>query len=194
MSDDYRIRQAERDREYQAAFESPEARAWIESMQPEERQRLEAEGLLKPLVPGSGGGLRDEDLADSSLASETPDMAAAIDREPAPAALRPACDDERIWDILRRLLGELLSETNAKLTIDCLALVSGVGFLGDSMTEIAKCHGITRATVSKRCVALCTKLGLPPSRAMRALTARASYARTQHKIRRDYELRNNRGR
>lgn len=193
MSDDYASRQAQRDREYQAAFESPEARAWIESLPLDEPRRIEADGLLKPLVPSSGSGMRGEDLADSPLASETPDMAAAVDREPTPAS-QQTCEDERLWDVLRRLLGELLNETNAKLTIDCLAVVRGVGFLGDSMTEIAKCHGITRATVSKRCVALCLKLGLPPSRAMRALTARASYARTQHKIRRDYELRNNRRR
>ena len=47
------------------------------------------------------------------------------------------------------------------------------------MTEIAKRHGLTRAAVSKRCVELAQKIGLPPSRAMRSLTARVAYAQAR---------------
>ena len=89
-------------------------------------------------------------------------------------------DNEQIWDVLRRLLGELLTQKNAKLSLECLALVSGVSFLGDSMTAIAQRHGVTRAAVSKRCVELTEKLGVLPSRAMRSLTARVAYARARH--------------
>ena len=54
-------------------------------------------------------------------------------------------------------------------------LVSGLIYSGDSMTDIAQRHGITRAAVSKRCVELTELLNLRPSRAMRSLTARKSY-------------------
>jgi len=193
MRDDYAIRQAERDREYEAAFNSPEVLQWIESLDPKERQRLEAEGLLKPLIQRNGSGMRDEDLADSALASETPDIIGAIENRSGASEADPM-NDERLWDVLRRLLGELLNQKNAKLTIECLAVVSGIGFMGDSMTEIARRNGVTRAAVSKRCVELTEKLGLPPSRGMRSLTARMSYARTQHSIRQHHEQRNHRRR
>ena len=58
--------------------------------------------------------------------------------------------------------------------------------MGDSMTAIAKRHGVTRAAVSKRYIQLTEQLDMLPSRAMRSLTARATYrtAQTKH-----YELR-----
>ena len=188
MNDDYAKRQAERDRQYIESYNTPEVKQWIASLTPEDRRRLEADGLLKPLIQNHGSGMNDVDLAESSLASESPDIATAID--PPPPVVATSVDNEQLWDVLRRLLGELLSQPNAKLTIECLAVVSGIGFLGDSMTQIAKRHGVTRAAVSKRCVELTEKLNLPPSRAMRALTARASYARTQHQIRKRHEQRN----
>ena len=189
MSNDYSIRQSERDREYEAAYDSPEVLKWIESLDPKERERLEAEGLLKPLIQRSGTGMREEDLADSPLASETPDISGGIDAAVSTQDAAPMNDD-RLWDVLRRLLGELLNQKNATLTIECLAVVSGIGFTGDSMTEIARRNGVSRAAVSKRCVELTEKLGLPPSRAMRSLTARVSYARSQHAIHRNHEQRN----
>ena len=67
------------------------------------------------------------------------------------------------------------------LALDCLALVSGVGFMGDSMTAIAKRHKVTRAAVSKRCIHLTEQLDLLPSRSMKSLTARTSYRTAQTK-------------
>ena len=64
---------------------------------------------------------------------------------------------------------------NARLTAECIALVSGLNYSGSSMTHIAGKHGITRAAVSKRCVELTELLGIRPSRAMRSLTARKRY-------------------
>jgi hypothetical protein len=55
------------------------------------------------------------------------------------------------------------------------------------MTEIAKRHGITRAAVSKRCVELTELLDLPPSRAMRSLTARMAYRSARIKSTRSHE-------
>jgi hypothetical protein len=89
-------------------------------------------------------------------------------------------DAEQIWDVLRRLIGELLVQRNAQLSLECLALVSGVSFLGDSMNAIGRRHGLSRAAVSKRCVEMTVKLGVLPSRAMRSLTAREAYASARH--------------
>lgn len=193
MSDDYAKNEAQRNQRYRESWESPEVKAWIESLSPEERQRMEAKGLLGPMLPKDGGGtLLTQDLAESTLASEEPDIISQIEPEESPG--RQPLQDERVWEILRRLIGELLAQNNPALSIDCLAMVSGIGFMGDSMTEIAKRHGVTRAAVSKRCVDLTEKLMIQPARAMRSLTARQSYARTQHRIRHHHERRNHQSR
>jgi DNA-directed RNA polymerase specialized sigma24 family protein len=94
---------------------------------------------------------------------------------PEPEEVPESCDTETVWTALRRVLGEILNHDNARLTAECIALVSGLSYSGASMAEIARRHGITRAAVSKRCVELTELLDLRPSRAMRSLTARKSY-------------------
>lgn len=173
MSDDYAARQAERDREYQAAFNTPEARAWIEALPADERQRLEAEGLLKPLVPGGGNGLRDEDLAESSLASETPDMAAAVDREPTPPE-QSAGDSA---DALASFCARIRSASKPLLVFDAICFATGILALdGKSQTALAKSHGVSRAAFSKIATQWCKTFGLKPSRGMKSAKARTVYA------------------
>ena len=176
-ADDYRPKQAARDAEYRREYA-----AWLATLTPAERARVKAAGLAEPVRDehGYGSNFSERDLAETSLA--------ATDSHPLDS-IEPACDQpgfqaqrtdaEEVWDVVRRLLGELLVQKNAKLALECLALTSGVSFLGDSMTEIAKRHGLTRAAVSKRCVELAQKIGLPPSRAMRSLTARVAYAQAR---------------
>ncbi len=82
---------------------------------------------------------------------------------------------------LARIAGELASTANARLSLEVLALVSGICYQGMSQTAIAERHGVTRAAVSKRCVELTEKLGLPPSRAMKSEASRAVYADAQKK-------------
>jgi hypothetical protein len=175
--DDYRPRQNQRDAEYRRQYA-----AWLASLTPAQFARVKAAGLDQPVRDehGHGSNFSERDLAETPLASEDSHL---LDR------IEPACDQpgyqaqhtdaEQVWDALRRLLGELLVQKKAKLALECLALASGVSFLGDSMTEIARRHGLTRAAVSKRCIELTEKLNLPPSRAMRALTARLAYARAR---------------
>ena len=66
----------------------------------------------------------------------------------------------------------VLADPNPSLGRECMALVTGIGYEGDSMQEIANRHGVTRASVSKRCVELCETLGIPPTRAMRSVKNR----------------------
>jgi transposase-like protein len=78
--------------------------------------------------------------------------------------------------ILRHFVADILAEGNARLTIECIAIATNLSaYHGDSMTDVARRHGVTRQAVSKRCVDICDRLGLPPSRAMRSKEARAKY-------------------
>jgi len=176
FSEDKRMR----DDAYRKAY-----RDWVAKLPRKERRRLERQGLLEPAVDalhiGKGEDISAMPIADATTLPhvETFDGGDAV---AGGGEVATATDDgtEVVWDALRRVLGELLSEDNARLSLECLALVSGVGFQGSSMTEIARRHGVTRAAVSKRCVALSRELRLTRSRAMRSLTARASYRTAQN--------------
>lgn len=180
MKDDYAIRQAERDRQYERAWESPETKAWIESLPPSERKRLEAEGVLKPMLHKHGTGMSEQDLAESNLARVEATFIEKIDEQPILLSAAAENADEKMLDMLRRLIAEVLSQNNARLTLECLALACGLATLqGESMTNIAKRHGVSRAAVSKRCVDITEKLNLPPSRSMRSKKAREAYRKAQ---------------
>lgn len=166
--DEYSQRQKAKDAEYARQY-----RAWIDSLPPDERRKLEAQGLAAPDVAHHGNGSAKGDAADSPLMREGDDPAVMPEPEPEPTS--DTCEIEFVWDAVRRVLGEILIHDNSRLTTECIALVSGLSYTGCSETQIARRHGITRAAVSKRCVELTELLGLRPSRAMRSLTARKSY-------------------
>ena len=183
ISSSYAARQRERDDKYRREYTE-----WISSLPPEERCRVKEMGLDKAYLPcGSGGAAKD--AAESSRARcednyeepETPGCDSLVHLE-ASSTVESFSDTEGLHDLLRRLVGEMVSQSNARLSLDCLALVTGLAYDGDSMTEIAKRHDVTRAAVSKRCVELTQSLNLKPSRAMRSLLARQSYrkARMNH--------------
>jgi hypothetical protein len=184
--DDYRPRQDQRDAKYRRDY-----LAWVAGMSPQEYADAKARGLLQPLLEdhGFGSNFAERDLAETSLASEDSHL---LDR------IEPACDQpgyqaqhmdaELLWDIIRRLVGHLMQQDNARLALDCLALASGVAFLGDSMTAVGRKHGLSRAAVSKRCIELLREINLPPSRAMRPLTAREAYADARKESLRSHEL------
>ena len=181
---DYIASQSVKNARYKREYES-----WIAGLSPKERARFEAEGLAAPCMddqPASHCGLT-VDIAESPVASDDFDIAEAIDPKPAPTP-GDGLTDEALWDIVRRLIGEILGMQNRSLTVECLAIVSGLSYFGDSMSEIAMRHGVTRAAVSKRCVELTERLSLPPSRAMRSLTARKSYRVAQLRVRANQEF------
>ena len=62
-----------------------------------------------------------------------------------------APQNERVLHALRMLLAEALAHDNARLTVECLALVCGLHQPGVTMSSIAMCHEVSRAAVSKRC-------------------------------------------
>ncbi len=71
-------------------------------------------------------------------------------------------------ETMRRLVGLILADSKPSLGRECLALVTGIGFMGCSMAEIANRHGVTRAAVSRRCNEIADTFGLQSVRAMRS--------------------------
>ena len=175
ISSSYAARQQERDDKYRREYTE-----WINTLPPEERRRVKELGLDKAYLPcGSGGAAKD--AAESSRARcedhlEEPASDDSVHQEPSatkPCSVTPQpADAESLHEALRRLIGEMLMQSNASLSLECLALVTGLAYDGGSMTEIAERHEVTRAAVSKRCVELTIALNLKPSRAMRSLIAR----------------------
>jgi hypothetical protein len=160
-----------RDRDYTTQY-----RDWVAKLTADERRALAAQGLLKPAVDAMRLG-KGEDVTAMPLSAPAN---SPIRDEPTSTHTDVATGDgEAAWDALRRVIGELVCEDNARLSLECLALVTGVAFDGSSMSTIAKRHGLTRAAVSKRCVALTDQLHLGRSRAMRSLTARTNYQTAQ---------------
>jgi hypothetical protein len=172
--DDYAKRQGRRDADYERDYE-----AWVKSMTLEERREAEKLGLLKPCLQRHGNGAPDHDMADSPAASHMPDIAALVDHD------GDLSDDPHARDaieVLRHFVADLIAEGNTRLTVECLAVALGLSsYNGESMTAIAKRHGVTRAAVSKRCVDITLQLNLPPSRAMRSEKARKTYRNSQLK-------------
>ena len=184
-SDDYAKKQARRDAEYERDYE-----AWVKSMTLEERREAEKLGLLKPCLQRHGNGAASGDSADSPLMRIGDD----------PALLAPEVDPEEIAaekpvrevsDVLRHFVADLIAEGNTRLTVECLAVALGLSaYNGETMTEIAKRHRITRAAVSKRCVDITERLNLLPSRAMRSKEARKTYRHSQLKSKSKPDARN----
>lgn len=241
----YQDKQAGLDRQYREEYNK-----WIESLSPEERLKLESDGLDAPQIDPCGVGAPELDetrLSDHHWSPHEELLEVAEDERLEGAAEFPAerkdlqdslcsmvaelfqskkpartlavmgvalgvdgcklktvaklhrCSQgrmqveaaemldnlnaESIRDrvVLARVVGRLISTANARLSLEVLALVSGICYRGLSETEIAKRHGITRAAVSKRCVELTNDLGLPPSRAMKSEKSRKAYAEAQEK-------------
>lgn len=81
----------------------------------------------------------------------------------------------------RRLLLHISSQKQLDkgYYIECVLIATGDHAAeGISMTAFAKRWRVTRAAVSKHCVAICAFLGIEPSAAMRSEQARESYRRS----------------
>lgn len=167
---EYSDTQSARNSHYKDAYAE-----WVASLTPKQLRELEAQGLLEPQVDPFHMG-KHKDVSELPLAA--PEEPSGSDKSD---------EHEPTWAALRLLISELLADSNPALGLDCLALVSGIGFMGESMSRIAKRHCVTRAAVSKRCVQITQQLRLMPSRAMRSLTARDAYRASQKSIRKEHE-------
>ncbi|WP_038168509.1 hypothetical protein [Verrucomicrobium sp. BvORR106] len=167
--------------------------AWIDSMTPEEKRDLVKLGLDRPLHPhtvsgalpastvitSNGLGATSEDSEDDAPEALHPDQWQASMDHAAEELDQQETDYLKLGEAIRALLGLILASSNARLTVECVALVTGILYEGISEAEIAKKHGITRSAVSKRCVEIAEALGLDPSRAMRGVEVRERCAAAQ---------------
>jgi hypothetical protein len=62
---------------------------------------------------------------------------------------------------IRQLALTVLEDDNPVLSLDCLVSMIGILRSHDSAAAIAARHGVTRAEVSKRCLTLSERLGIP---------------------------------
>ena len=154
--------QSQRDREYAEAWAKLPAR---------KRKQLAEAGITGPELP--------------LYHTSKPDEEEFVERCPDTVAFEPEAMEEpedEIIAVLRRIVGELIAQDNIRLSLECFSLATGINYTGKSMVQIAREHGVTRAAVSRRCVDFVDVLGLPPSRAMRRLTARGVYEQRQQHI------------
>lgn len=87
-------------------------------------------------------------------------------------------DRKGVQEGFRRLLLHIASQKQLDkgYYIECVLIATGDHAAeGISMSEFAKRWRVTRAAVSKHCVAICAFLGIQPSAAMRSEAARATY-------------------
>jgi hypothetical protein len=91
-------------------------------------------------------------------------------------------EDTATWtpkflEIIARILVEVLAHGNPKLLVQCFDFSFGLGLEGGiSEQAIAEQHGMSRSNVSKICVGITEKYGVPPSRGMRSIPTREKYS------------------
>lgn len=162
------------DQEYKRAFDE-----WLAGMSPEEKKEAAALGITGPHIDAQGVGA--PELDEARIVDESSTSPAYFDDEPEEIDVEEIVR-KALARGMRKLVVEILQSDNARLTVECLALVTGIGYLGISETSIAKKFNVTRAAVSKRCVELTDKLGLPPAPGMRSTEARKSYRESRLRV------------
>jgi hypothetical protein len=170
MSDDnaYTLRQAHRDAQHAEDY-----RRWVDTLPEAEREKLRSLGIDRPDINYHGSNARfDRDLADSSLAASCPDIAGQIDKSMHTEATTTAGCGDALASFCARMRGCM----NPALVFDAVCYGTGIlAMEGQSATELAARHGVTKQAFSKIAVEWCMKFGLPPSRAMKSKRSRVAY-------------------
>lgn len=124
--------------------------------------------------------------ADSAIVADVEELIAAVGLRAFVRAcmLSSAGESFTTYDngalrIAQALLRDIVFSKTPQLEAEIMALGAGI-LLGksQSITAVARKHGITKSAVSKRVVAFCDRNGLPPSPFMKSKRARAVYALT----------------
>jgi hypothetical protein len=86
-------------------------------------------------------------------------------------------DAEERSDVLAAFCARIRSASNPLLVFDAVCFATGVLALdGQSQTELAKRHGVTRAAFSKIATQWVKTFGIRPSRGMKSAKARKAYS------------------
>jgi hypothetical protein len=148
------------------------------------RQALDALAMLLQMLeaPRNAGELAERHgISPSAARAELADVAAHLGLAPyratgAPTGAPMGAETLRAVGAMRSVVSIIRRHSNAALTIDCIALATGIASTDSAEIDIAQRHGLERAAVAKRCVEISRKLNLPPSASMRPVGARQSYS------------------
>lgn len=149
MADDYRQKQAKRDREYAEEYDR-----WVASMTPEERKEALKCGLIKPDLPKRASTVsRNEDASTRAISlvveqgQEKPQEAQSL-------------------EAIRMIVATLIPASNLKLSVVALAYAAGLSTcaMWRSQSDCVRKEGFTsRSALNKAIQAWMKALNLPPN-------------------------------
>ena len=183
--DTYAKREHLRNRNYRAAFASPEARAWAAALTPAQRERAEALGLLKPCIDPAPGD-NSIDTLPCALEPRAEDKRSANE---IPLPIRQRMNATTAHPVWRRLFGDdetrygemlyayLQSSGHPALRWACLCYLMGQGTCATHAQEM---H-MSRQAFHYHVRTLEKQLGLPPQGNQRSDNARKSYRAANRK-------------
>ncbi len=177
--DNYSELEAERLQAYRDAYESAEAKAWIESLTPEQRERAERLKLLKPKIDGPQKGLSVEELSLKQLPTVEPDVEGWRDDEAEPALnLMDIMQDGQGCKEARQVVHDFLCASgHPELTWSCLQYLCGYG----TCEEHAKRHRMSRQSFNYHVRTLQEQLGLPPMGNQKKASSRSKYRQSNRR-------------
>lgn len=103
------------------------------------------------------------------------------------ARMAKGYDQEKLLELVRVALANVIDpppRSTAALEAEIVGLAIGFPGLG-GMTEAARRHGVGKAAISRRAVALQERFGLPPSCYMKSVESRANYRQSNNRKRRN---------
>ena len=156
--DDYAIREVERNRAYRDAYESPEAKKWLESLTPEARLHAQELGLLEPRLDWAVNGHSIDQLVGENEPREEGDFnqgpLSVVERR---RMKRSGSDSSTARN--RKLLRAFLQRNgNPRLTWSAIRYLQGNG----SLESHARAIGMSKQDFHYHVRQLERLFGLPP--------------------------------
>ena len=174
----YARRMDEQNRVYEREYAK-----WVHSLSDKERRELERNGLLKPIhethrVSGHAPS-QDRDMAESSLARTEIDVG-TIDEPTAPIESTGYMSPGTL-EVVRRVIGSLISEQNVKISTTALAFALGLDSLNGlgSLRKAALNLCVSVEALSKKKRQWEAELSIPPNAFAKSAKAKAALSIAQ---------------
>ena len=169
--DDYAIREVERNRAYREAYESPEAKKWLESLSPETRLHAQELGLLEPRLDWAVNGHSIDQLVGENEPREEGDFnqgpLSVVERRRMKRSGSNSSTDRN-----RKLLRAFLQRNgNPRLTWAAIRYLQGNG----SLESHARAIGMSKQDFHYHVRQVEKQLGLPPMGNQRKQSSREAY-------------------
>ncbi len=185
-NDEYASREAKRRRAYQAAYQSEEAKAWVNSLSPTQRAEAGRLGLLDPCLDGSASGAASVENLPPSMEPFTED--AEFDKDVVAVPFRkPEQPEDNGWGALltaltsthrKMLLAFLHEEGDPRLRWACLCYLLSEG----TCEDIAHQVGMTKQAFHYHVRKIQKRFDLPPMGNQKGEQARIAYSVFNNRI------------